>query len=87
MRPKLCLAISELLGFLAMILVGAGLYCWGTHWYLNIAAVIAGVLLGALALKLEPGIFVRRPRGGPMEDPDKTLVLDRHDPGSRPDPR
>ena len=57
---------------------------WLSSWELGIAAAAAGIALIALAFEIAPP-DPRRPRGGPMEDPDKTLVIDPEGDGRRPD--
>ena len=67
--------LSKLLNFSALVLVALGMYWWSWPWYANVATVISGILLGVVAVKLEPRVVVRTPRGGPMDDPEKTLSI------------
>jgi hypothetical protein len=74
-RARLNLAIALIFPGLLLLGIGRWWFAWLTQpWQFCVAALVLGAALTGLAIHVAPP-DARRPRGGPMDDPDKTIVI------------
>jgi hypothetical protein len=56
------------------LLFGAALWTYWNEWLLALGLAGAAVIFGAIALVIEPAKTERAPRGGPVIEPNHTIV-------------
>jgi hypothetical protein len=80
MTTRLKLTIALVVVGLLLLRAGSWWFVWLTQpWQFCLAALVLGAALTGLAFLVAPP-DARRPRGGPMVDPDKTIVIEKpHD--------
>ena len=69
--------ITIILQFGAAALFTFGFYLFSQPWQTTVALFAGAVALSVLSLWTAPPTRIRAPRGGPMIDPEHTIVVDK----------
>lgn len=69
--------VTIILRFGAAALFTFGLYLVSERWQTAVALFAGAVVLAIVSIWTDPPVRVRTPRGGPMIDPEHTIVVDK----------
>lgn len=72
--------ITIILRFGAAVLFTTGFYLFSQPWQTTVALFAGAVLLAVVSIWTDPPVRVRTPRGGPMVDPEHTIMVDERGP-------
>ena len=69
--------VTIILRFGAAVLFMSGFYLVSDRWQTTVALFAGAVVLAVVSVWTDPPVRVRTPRGGPMIDPEHTIVVDK----------